>query len=272
MTTFSLRKLSALTGTIAWSEFKLRYAGSVLGYFWSVSKPLMLFAVMYVVFSKVLRFGDGIAHYPVMLLLAIVLWTFFSETTTAGVSILVSRADLLRKVSFPSVALPVAVGITASLAMAFNLLAVLAISFAVGIEPTRYWLLLPFLLLELFLVAIGVTLVLSAMFVYFRDIGQIWEVVSQALFYGSPIIYPLALIPAGTLPTTTIQWKAVVLVNPLAQIIEQSRRIMVQGSNGSLSDVLTGRWVLVPYLLAALTLLMGGLLYRRVAPRMVEML
>lgn len=272
MKTYSPRKLAHITLTIGWSEFKLRYAGSALGYLWSVSKPLMLFAVLYTVFSKVLRFGEGIPNYPLQLLLGIVLWSFFIETTQSGVTVLVAKADLLRKVAFPSVVLPLSVAFTAALAMVFNIFAVMVFIFANDIRPTWSWLLLIPLSVELACVTVGVTLILSAMYVYFRDVGQIWDVMGQALFYATPIIYPLVAVPNGTILNTNLTYKMALLFNPLAQIIEQARRIMIDGTQGGLTDVLGGGWILVPYALAFGSLAVGIALYAKVQQGVVERL
>lgn len=272
MSTYSPRKLAAITVTIGWSEFKLRYAGSALGYLWSISKPLILFAVLYTVFSKVLRFGEGIPNYPLMLLLGIVLWSFFAETTTAGVSVLVAKADLLRKVAFPSIVLPLSVALTAAMAMLFNILAVLVFIFAKDIRPTLSWFLLIPLGLELVAVTVGFTLILSALYVYFRDVGQIWEVLGQALFYATPIVYPLQAVPPGTIPFTNITYQMAILFSPIAQIIEQTKRIMIDGTQGGLADVLDGGWLLVPYTIAFFIVAIGIYLYVRVHDQVVERL
>lgn len=271
MNTFSLRRLAAISMTIGWSEFKLRYAGSAMGYFWSVSKPLIMFAVLYTVFSKVLRFGEGIPYYPLMLLLGIVLWSFFAETTGAGVTVLVAKADLLRKVSFPSIVLPISVAITASLAMAFNVLAVFVFVLGNDLTPTWSWLLLIPLGLQLCVFTVGVTLMLSAAYVYFRDIGQIWEVLAQALFYATPIVYPLRIVP-DTQIIGGLTVRIALLCNPIAQIIEQSRRIIVDGTQGGLADVLGGGWLIVPYLITLGTFVVGVALYAHIQDTVVERL
>lgn len=270
MRTSPLRLLT-IARVVAWSEFRLRYAGSALGYVWSLGRPLLLFAVMYAVFTKVLRVGAGIENYPLMLLLAIMLWSFFAEATGGSVTVLVARADLLRKVAFPSIALPLSVVLTASVAMLLNLVAVAVFLLHAGIEPTWSWLWLPLLFVELLLVTTGVSLVLSAMFVQFRDVGQIWEVLAQALFYATPVIYPLSLVPPN-LDILGVRAETLVTANPLAQVIEQVRRIVVQGRGGGLGDVLPGPWVFVPYVIAVVVVCVGVLLYRSVAPKMVERL
>ena len=264
--------LLQITRTLAWSEFKLRYAGSVFGYAWSIAKPLMLFGVLYVIFHKMLRFGEGVPRFPEALLLGIVLWTFFAETTMGSVIVLVQRADMLRKVSFPNIALPVAVAATASFALFFNLATVLVMLVALGVTPTWHWLLFPLLAAELFLVTLGVGLILSSMYVTMRDVGQLWDVLVQLLFYATPILYPLSLLSTDTVPVLGVTWAELSMMNPMAQIIEQSRRILVYGESGGIGDLLPGALVAVPYALAAIILIGGLLLFRRASVQMVEAL
>lgn len=258
------RYLFSLTRTLALSEFKTRYAGSVLGYFWSVSKPFALFGVLYVIFTHVLRFGTGIEHYPVMLLVAIVLWSFFLEVTSSSLAVLVARSDLLRKVSFPRLALPVSVSITAALALVFNLVAVVAFMLLNGVEPRLEWLWFPVLLVELYACALGVGLILSVLYVGLRDIGQVWELVAQLLFYSTPILYPLSLVPE--------RFQSWMLFNPVAQIIQQSREVLVGPQSGVARDALDGWLVAIPYAIAVVLLLGGIVMFQRAAPRIAERL
>ena len=265
-TSGSRRTLVRITRTLAWTEFKLRYAGSALGYFWTVSKPLLLFGVLYTVFTHVLRFGEGVPYYPEMLLFAIVLWSYFTEVTGGGVTILVARADVLRKVAIPRLALPLSVTVTGVLITAFNLLAVFVFVFLSGLEPRMSWLLLPLLFAQLVALALGITLILSVAYVSLRDIGQIWELALQMLFYATPIIYPLTLVPE--------QYRAIVLSSPLAQIIQQSREALVGsgGGAGSYADAMPGALYFLPYVLTLVILGVGFVMFRRTAPYVAERL
>lgn len=269
----SIWHLLTITRTLAWSEFKLRYAGSALGYFWSFAKPMLLFGVLYVVFHRLLRLGEGVPRYPEGLLLGIVLWTFFAETTLGSVAVLVQRADMLRKVAFPSVALPVAVATTATFALFFNFITVLGLLIASGIEPTMHWFWLPLLLVELYLITLGAALVVSALFVTMRDVGQLWDVMVQLLFYATPILYPLTLLSAEpVIDRLGISARMAALFNPMGQTIEQMKRILVLEQSGDLGDVLPGLWILVPYCVGLTIVIAGVLLFRRASVRMVEQL
>lgn len=256
------RQTLTLTGILAKSEFKLRYAGSALGFFWSVAKPLALFGILYFAFNFVLKFGDGVDRYPLQLLLAIVLWTFFAEATLASTSVLVAKADLIRKIAFPRIVLPLSVSGTAALAMLFNLSAVLVICVIGGVTPTWSWLLLPLLLVELGVFTIGMALLLAALFVRFRDIGQVWDLGLQLLFYATPIIYPLSLVPE--------ELRNVVMCNPLAQIIQNARGVVINPSTGTGMEGLP-TWVLVaPYVITVVVFVLGLTVFRRASDRVAE--
>lgn len=261
---FGLRRSISLTSTLAVTDFKLRYAGSVLGYFWSVCKPLMLFGVLYLVFTHALKFGEGVPYFPLQLLLAIVLWAFFSEATGAAVNVLVLRADMVRKIAFPRIVLPISVGMTALLAMLFNLIAVLVYVLISELPTSWQWLWIPPLLVELGLFTLGVSLILSSLYVRFRDIGQLWQVGLQMLFYATPIIYPIQLIKDTHL-------KRVMLANPLAQIVNDARHCLVNIDTSSTAELL-GPWIWVPFTIVAVVVLAGVLLYRALTPRMAEYL
>jgi ABC-2 type transport system permease protein len=189
-------------------------------------------------------------------------WTFFAEATNVSVRILVGSADLLRKIAFPSITLPLSSTFTAGLVFVFNLLAVLVFVLFAGIEPTWSWLWAPLLLAELAVVTIGVSLLLSAAFVNVRDIGQIWEVGVQALFYATPIIYPLQMVPES--------YQEILLANPIAQIVQCLRWAVIDQSQplGPLDSV----FLLVPVGIAVSTLVAGLVCYRMTAPKMVERL
>jgi len=190
-----LRRFWSLTLTLATTDFKLRFFGSALGYLWSLVRPLMLFGVLYVVFTEVVRFGDGVKDYPVYLLAAIVMFTFFSDTTTRAVTSLIKRENLLRKIRFPRMVIPLAEALHGLFNLGLNLIAVFVFVFAAGIEPRLDWLQVPLLVLMLVVLSTGVATLLSALYVRYRDLEPIWEVLVQILFYASPVIYVATAVP-----------------------------------------------------------------------------
>jgi ABC-2 type transport system permease protein len=257
-----LRRYATLVHTLAVTDFKQRYAGSALGYFWTVSKPLMLFGILYTVFSHVLRVGADIPHYPSLLLVGIVLWGYFSEATSIAVIVLVQRADMLRKASFPRSALPVAVNVTALMVMSFNFLAVIVLVLWNGLHPNVGWIALPFLVMELTVLALGTSLVLSAAYVRMRDIGQIWQVVLQMIFYLTPIIYPIELVP--------VDWRVWFMFNPIAQIIQDTRASLLGDLTTASTSILGPKLLVVPFLVVLLVFVGGIAFYRQGAEHMAE--
>jgi ABC-2 type transport system permease protein len=268
------RRFVSLTYTLATTDFKLRYFGSALGYLWSLMRPLLLFGVLYVVFTQVFSLGKGVPHYPVYLLTAIILWTFFVETTTNSVQSLVSREGLLRKMRFPRMVIPLAVALTALFNLGMNMIAVLAFTIANGVYPKWSWLQMPVLVLLMAMLAVGVGMLLSALYVRYRDVAPIWEVVSQALFYASPIIYPAYRYR---------QFIHVAMINPIAAILTQMHSAWI----GSSTVVVGGHPVKytprdaaqaiggAPRLLIPLAIIVGvfclGLwFFHREAPRIAE--
>lgn len=260
-----LRRFVNLTLTLATTDFKLRYFGSVLGYFWSLARPLMFFGVLYVVFTQVFRFGTGVEFYPVYLLSSIVLWTFFTETTNGCVQCLLAREGLLRKMRFPRLVIPLSVALTALFNLGMNFIAVLAFALVSGVEVRWTWLELLPLVGLLATLAIGVGMLLSTLYVRFRDIQPIWEVLAQILFYGSPILY------------VSSQYKglehAAVTFNPIATILTQMRRAFIDPTAPSARFAAGGTLrLLIPLGIIAAMFALGLWFFNREAPRIAERL
>lgn len=259
-----LRRFWNLTRTLAATDWKVRFYGSALGYVWSLLRPLMLFGIVYFVFSYVVKAGAGVEHYGVILLLAMILYFFFSEVTGAGVTSMVDRESLLRKVGFPRAVVPLAVAVVAALNLALNLVVLAIFVVASGVQPRWTWLLLPipFALMALF--ATGVAMLLSALYVRYRDVRPIWEVVLQALFYATPILYPIEAV-YGQSDTLA----KVMLLNPIAALIQESRHLLTGAM--SLSDALgSSALMLVPLAILAGVTWLGVRVFDRMAPRAAE--
>ena len=210
----SVRRFVELTLTLARTEFKLRYFGSVLGYFWSLMRPLMFFGVLYLVFTHVFKLGKGIPHYAVYLLMSIVMWNYFVEATSGCVQCLVTREGMLRKVRFPRLVIPLSVSLTAVFNLAMNFIAVFIFALANGVLPKLSWLELIPIVGAYIVLASGVGMLLCALFVPYRDIQPIWDVLSQVLFYLSPIIYTV-----GYLRSLGLEHLAI--LNPIAMLNTQ---------------------------------------------------
>lgn len=206
-----------LLWVLAKIDFKLRYHGSVLGYVWSLLKPLLLFAVLYVVFSIFMRWN--IQHYQLYLLLGIILWNFFAEGTMAGLSSLVAKADIIKKIYFPRILIVLASTVSALLTLLLNIVIFFVFYFLNGLG-LHWWMLLFLLYLAvLYLFVVGISLLLSVLQARYRDIVQIWEVTLQAGFFMTPVIYPLQVIPE--------QYWWYLSLNPLTSIIQYSRLLLI---------------------------------------------
>ena len=226
------------------TDFKLRYQGSVLGYLWSLLKPLMLFTIMYFVFVRFLKFGAGIPHFEVSLLLGIVMWSFFTEATSQGMQAIVARGDLLRKISFPKYILVISGTISALINLALNLLVVMVFIFINGVDLKWTMLLLPLDILLLFGFALAIAFALSAIYVKYRDFAHIWEVFLQAMFYATPIIYPVTMVITGAGETVA----KVLMLNPVAQIIQNARYNAVSHENVTTSSLVHNPlYLAIPY-------------------------
>jgi ABC-2 type transport system permease protein len=258
-----LRRFWSLTYTLAATDFKLRFFGSALGYLWTLMRPLLLFGVLYFVFTEVVRFGGEIKDYPVYLLAAIMLFTFFSETTARGVTSLVERENLLRKVRFPRMVIPLSVTLNALFNLGLNLIVVFVFVLASGIEPRWTWLELIPLIALLVALATGVTMLLSALYVRFRDMQPIWEVALQMLFYASPVIYVTTALP------DSIERES--MASPLTAVLTQMRYALVDPSAPTAADLIGGTArLLIPLGVVVVVFVLGVWVFLREAPRIAE--
>ena len=214
-TAFS-KKNRALLSELVKTDFKLRYQGSMVGYLWSLLRPLFMFMILYVVFTKVFPLGKGIPHYPVYLFMGIILWNFFAETTQQGLSSIVARGDLIRKISIPRWLIVLSTSISALINLALNLTVLVVFMALNHVAPMATIAWLPLIILEVYIFALGLAYFLSAVFVKFRDIQFIWELFIQAGFYVTPILYPLAQIP-------NVLYRKFIFMNPMAQAIQDAR-------------------------------------------------
>jgi ABC-2 type transport system permease protein len=247
---------------LAVTEFKLKYQGSVLGYVWSIVKPLLMFAVLYVVFTRVVRLGGTTPHYAQQLLLGIVLWTFFTDSTIVAMSSIVDRGELLRKVYFPRIVIPISTSVSAVITLLLNSVVVLVFIVASGVPLRLTGLLVLPLLVEFYVLSLGCSLLLAALYVRFRDFKHIWEVLIQALFYASPIIYPLSILPTRLAPFLAL--------SPIAQIVEDARNALISPAALTSAQVLHWPLLLVPYLLPVALLVIGYRYFESAAASFAE--
>jgi ABC-2 type transport system permease protein len=279
-------RLWHLTWTLARTEFKLTFVGSVLGYLWHLMRPLLLFGVIYVVLTssgalkgswdKVLTGSGKENYFAAALLLGIVLFTYFSEASGGAVTSLVNRETLVRKIEFPRLAVPLSIAFTALLNLALNLIPVLIFLLAEGGRPRWSWLELPLLVVGLALFSVGLGMVLSVGFVRYRDVQPIWEVALQATFYAAGIFIvianprePLRIDILGQ----NINLSHVLMANPFAAILEQARHAFISAEFPTASEAMGGgALILIPIGIALAALVVGFLVFDRQAPYVAEQL
>jgi len=262
-----------LAYNIARSEFKLKFFGSALGYLWQVVRPLLLFGVLYVFFVLIFKVdkGKGAAghYYGAQLLGSIVLFTFFSEAALGAVRSVVDRENIVRKIQFPRLAIPISVVLLAMFNLGLNLIVVMIFAVISGVRPMLSWVELPLIILMVTVLTTGMAMLLSALFVRFRDIQPIWEVLSQILFYSSPVIIPAETVReklgAGSL------LYHIYTLNPLVAIFQQFRHAMINHATLSAGQIM-GSWaaLLEPMALVAAIIVIGFWYFNREAPHIAE--
>lgn len=259
------RRFGHLTWLIGITDWKLAYFDSVLGYVWSLMRPILFFGVLYVMFDIVLNLSKGIKDFPVLLLMNVVLITFFQEATGQSVPSLVIRENLVRKMNFARLVIPMSTVLTALINFSLNMVVVIGFMLVYGVSPRLTWLLLPVAIIPLIVFTTGLAMLLSALYVRYRDVAPIWGVIGQVLFYASPIFYTVDRVAAHHASLARYY-----LFNPIAAVMQQARHWMVGGSPG-IAFWMGGRiWVLVPLGIVVLTFVLGLVVFARMAPQIAE--
>jgi ABC-2 type transport system permease protein len=258
------RRFFHLLWMVASSDFKLTYFGSVLGYLWSFMQPLLFFGVLYLVFGILLKFNT-VPDFPVLLLMNIVLFNFFQAASGASVASVVVRENMVRKMHFPRLVIPLAVVCTAAFQLALNLIVVMVFMLVYGLSPRPTWLLMPVIAGAFFVLTAGVAMLLSSLYVRYRDVAPIWSVIGQALFYASPVFITVEAIEKHGIWVTRVY-----MFNPLAAILEQARYWII-GNGPSTPQVMGGYgWALIPLGILIAIVAIGFLKFRSEAPRIAE--
>ena len=252
---------------ISVTEFKRAYFGTVLGYVWSLLRPLLLFAVLLFVFTKIFRLGSQVENYPVLLLLNIVLYGFFSDATTQAVQSVVAQEGIVRKTQFPRLVIPMATVLTALFNLGVNLVAVAIFLFAYGVTPNWTWFEFPLIVAALFVLTAAISTLLSCLYVRFRDVAIIWSVLVMALFYGSPVLYPFQDPPVPE------RYHDLLAINPLTPLLAQTRKAIIDPSAPGAVEAVGGWSHMLPPLAISLALCVFAAWYfNREAPRVAEQL
>jgi ABC-2 type transport system permease protein len=260
-----LRRAVDLLYLIAVNEFRRTYLGTALGYLWSLARPLLLFGILLLVFTQAFDLGERVTQYPVLLLLNLVLFGFFQEATSLAVGSILAQESVVRRTQFPRLVIPLAVVLTCLFNLGLNLLVVVGFVLAVGVSPTWTWLLFPLVLVALVVFTTAVAAMLAALHPRFRDTGLIWGVAATALFYATPVLYPLEILPEGL--------SRVLALNPLAPLFELARKWVVDPDAPGPAVAAGGAlWLVVPGLLFVVVCALAAWVFRREAPRIAEAL
>jgi len=244
------------------TDLKQRYQSSALGYVWSLLRPLLLFGTLYVVFTQFLKFGDDVPNFAVSLLLGIVMWSFFAEATQTSLTSIVERGDLIRKIQIPRYLIVVARVVAGLINLGISLAVVLIFMLLSDIDLTFSALLFPLIILEFVVLTTGLSFFLSALYVRFRDASYLWEVIIQALFYLTPILYPLSLIPSELA-------RKFLMLNPLAQMVQDARAVLIYDGTTTVYDLFDTFWV-VPYVLVAIVVVVSALYFKKESKTFAE--
>lgn len=229
-----LKKDSILVRALVRTDFKLRYSESVLGYVWSILKPLAMFTILYFVFAKVFRVGEVVPHYAVYLLMGVMLWNYFSEVTNSGVTAIAEKGDLMRKINFSKSTIMISKSASSLINLGLHSIVLIVFMIGFGVDVQfRLLIFVPLLLLEFIVFAYAVSNILATAYVRFRDISYIWEVVLQALFYATPLLYPLSFV----IDNYSLLAAKILLLNPIAQIVQDLRTILVTTSTSGPEQV-----------------------------------
>jgi ABC-2 type transport system permease protein len=258
------RRFFELLWLLSLTEFKRTYFGTVLGYLWSLIRPLMLFGVLLFVFTKVFKIGHELPNYPVLLLLGIVLYTLFQEATQNSVTSVVAQEGVVRKTQFPRLVIPLATVLTSAFNFGLNLIVVFVFILAWGVDPTWTWLLFPVAVGMLAVLTAAVSVTLSVLYVRFRDVAIIWVVLAQVLFYATPVLYPIEKLENRSL-------EQLLMINPLAPIFEQVRVWVLEPDAPSASAVAGGIGGLIPAAVIYIAICAFSVwIFNRDAPRIAE--
>jgi ABC-2 type transport system permease protein len=261
------KRFGELTLMLATTEFKRTYFGTVLGYLWSVGRPLLLFAVLVEVFTHIFRLGNQVPHYPVFLLFNMVLYGFFQEATSLAVPSIVAQEGIVRKTQFPRLAIPAAVVVTALFNLLLNLVVVFIFILAFGVTPKWTWLLLPVILVLMSVVTLAVSMIVASMYPRFRDLAIIWSVFVTALFYATPILYPLQ---SATQRSHTLG--QLIALNPFTPILALAQKWIINSSGPYPGTAAGGGLGHLLFAIAFVVALCGlaAWVFRREAPRIAE--
>jgi len=244
-----------MISVLATTDFRLKYHGSILGFLWTIIKPMMLFSILYFVFSTIMRF-PGTEHYSLYLLLGIILWTFFADTTTAGLNALTHKANLISKVYFPREVVIISSTLVNFMTFGLNMLIFFGFLMVVGLPFSWAMLLFPLYVIELYFCILGLSFILSVLYIKFKDLAHIWEIFLQIGFWATPVVYPIVIIPE--------KYQFLLYYNPLTQFLSFSRAVFLDGT------IFPLRAHLILFIGSVFLLFIGYFIFRKMNANIIE--
>jgi len=232
-----------------WRDLKVRYRQTILGVSWAVLQPFLTMVILSLFFGRLAKIPSDGLPYPVFSYAALVPWTFFASSLTTASNSIISSSNMLKKIYFPRMTLPIAAVLSGLVDLFLALLVLLGMMLVYGLVPTANVLWLPALLLLTLVTSLGASLWLSAMNVQFRDVRYAVPFLIQAWMFATPVAYPSSLLSEP--------WKTVYGLNPMAGVVEGSRWALLG------TDTAPGLIILVSTLVAVALLLSGAYYFRR---------
>ena len=236
------------------SDLRVKYQSSVLGFAWSMINPLLMMLVLYLVFNNVFRAGQE--HFALYLLIGIVSWRFMANGTSSSMAAIVGKPSLVTKIYIPRQVLVLSTVLSAFISSMLEFLVLVPLLMLLGAGMSATILLFPVIHVMYFFIVYGMGLVLASLYVYFRDLTQIWEVLIQIGFFLTPIVYPLSTVPKGYLPYY--------MLNPITVLIQMHRDVLLYHQIPSAESF---AFTLV---VAGLIMIIGTVVFRRLERRFAE--
>lgn len=243
-----------LISNLVASDLKIKYANSVLGFAWSLVNPLMMMLILYFVFSNVYK--NTQENFILYLLIGILSWRFFSSVTSSALESIVMKPSLVKKIYIPREILPLSAVISGLISSFLEFVVLLPLLVILGVGLNTAIVAFPLVQILYFFIIYGLSLLLSSLYVYFRDLNQIWDVAIQLGFFMSPIVYQLSLVPE--------KYQALYMLNPVTMIITINRDIFLRGTLPGLY------YILFVVGFAAALLIAGSLVFGRLSRRFAE--
>lgn len=247
-------KYKELISNLVISDLKTRYSSSILGFAWSMLNPLMMMIVLYAVFNNV--FKSDQEHYAFYLLIGMTTWRFFANSTSMAMQSIVGKANLVTKIYIPREILTLSVVLSTLISSILEFIVLIILLIIFGVVMSSKILIFPLLFVLYLPIVYGMSLILASLYVYFRDLNHIWEVLMQMGFFLSPVVYPMSIVPEN--------YKFYYMLNPMTRLIEMYRNILLYDTIPKTTD-----FGLV-FICGMFLLIFGSLLFKKLSRKFAE--